>query len=119
MRIDGRPMTPPALLTATVTLLFAAAPLIAGEAAHVEWSQLPDPSVQAFEDPYRDLAPQQMSDLMSLVRLREELPTTGSESKIKKISKRLNGSPVVAGDIPQESLFRAAGIVTPILKMLI
>ena len=73
MRIDGRPMTPPALLTATVTLLFAAAPLIAGEAAHVEWSQLPDPSVQAFEDPYRDLAPQQMSDLMSLVRLREEL----------------------------------------------
>ena len=66
-------MTPPAFFTATAALLFAAAPLIAGETTHVEWSQLPDPSVQEFEDPYRDLAPEQMSDLMSLVRLREQL----------------------------------------------
>ena len=77
-------MTPPAFLTATAALLFAAAPLIAGETTPVEWSQLPDPSVQAFEDPYRDLAPQQMSDLMSLVRLREELAAEGQATEERR-----------------------------------
>ena len=73
MRIGVRPMTRPAFFAATAALLFTAAPLLAGEATSIEWSQLPDPSAQEFEDPYRDLAPQQMSDVMSLVRLREQL----------------------------------------------
>ena len=77
-------MTPPAFLTATAALLFAASPLIAGETTHVEWSQLPDKLAQEFEDPYRDLAPEQMSDLMSLVRLREELGAEGQATEERR-----------------------------------
>jgi hypothetical protein len=75
MRIDVYPMTKSAFFAATAAFVFAAAPGIAEETTPVEWSQLPDESAQIFEDPYRDLAPEQMSDLMSLVRLREELGT--------------------------------------------
>jgi hypothetical protein len=60
-------------LAASAGLAIAAAPVAAGETTPVGWQQLPDPAVQEFEDPYRDVAPQQMTDLMSLVRLREEL----------------------------------------------
>jgi hypothetical protein len=77
IRIDIHPMTKSAFFAATAALAIAAAPGIAAEATPVEWSQLPDPAAQEFEDPYRDLAPQQMSDLMSLVRLREELGVEG------------------------------------------
>jgi hypothetical protein len=68
-------MTHLALFAAAAALAIAAAPGIAGETTPIEWSQLPDESAQEFEDPYRDLAPEQMSNLMSLVRLREELAT--------------------------------------------
>ena len=73
LRIDIYPMTHFACLAATAVFVIGTAPAIAGEATPIEWSQLPDRSAQAFEDPYRDLAPEQMSDLMSLVRLREQL----------------------------------------------
>ena len=66
-----------AFFAATAAFVIAAAPGIAGETTPVEWSQLLDESAQEFEDPYRDLAPQQMSDLMSLVRLREQLGAEG------------------------------------------
>jgi len=66
-------MTRLAYLAATAALAIAVAPVIAGEATPVEWSQLPDPPAQEYEDPYRNLAPEQMTDLMSLVRLREQL----------------------------------------------
>jgi hypothetical protein len=66
-------MTHLAYLAATAALAIAVAPVIAGEATPVEWSQLPDPPAQEYEDPYRNLAPEQMTDLMSLVRLREQL----------------------------------------------
>jgi len=77
MRIDVHPMTKSAFFAATAAFVIASAPGIAGETTPIEWSQLPDPAAQEFEDPYRDLAPQQMSDLMSLVRLREELGVEG------------------------------------------
>ncbi len=77
MRIDVRLMTRPVFLAATAVLLFTGAPLLAGETIPIDWSRLSDPSAQEFEDPYRDLAPQQMSDLMSLVRLREQLGVEG------------------------------------------
>jgi hypothetical protein len=70
-------MTKSAFFAATAAFVIAAAPGIAGETTPVDWSQLPDESAQEFEDPYRDLAPQQMSDLMSLVRLREQLGDEG------------------------------------------
>jgi hypothetical protein len=66
-------MTKTVFFAATAAIVIAAAPGIAGETMHVGWAQLADPSAQEFEDPYRDLAPEQMSDLMSLVRLREQL----------------------------------------------
>ena len=62
---------------ATAAVFFTAVPLFAGEATPVEWSQLPDPSAQEYEDPYRDLAPELMSDLMLLVRLSEEIKVNG------------------------------------------
>jgi len=62
-----------ALPCAALLLTMSAAPLRAAEAVAVDWSQLPDPAAQNFADPYRDLAPEQMSDLMLLVRLRQEL----------------------------------------------
>jgi hypothetical protein len=70
-------MTYFAPFTAAVALAIATVPVTAGETMTVAWSQLPDPSAQEFEDPYRDLAPEQMSDLMSLVRLREKLAVEG------------------------------------------
>jgi hypothetical protein len=80
----------------------AAAPLTAGESAAVAWSQLPDPSAQQFEDPYRDLAPEQMSDLMSLVRLREELGSdTLAVEQRAKLEARATGL---------ETALQAAGI---------
>ena len=62
---------------AIAALTVFVAPASAGEALPVEWSQLPDPSAQEYEDPYRDLAPELMSDLMVLVRLREEITVEG------------------------------------------
>ena len=77
LRIGIHPMTHFACLAATAVFVIATAPAIAGEATPIEWPQLPDGSAQEFEDPYRDLATEQMSDLMSLVRLREELGGEG------------------------------------------
>jgi hypothetical protein len=68
----------------------------------VGWSQLPDTSAQEFEDPYRDLASEQMSDLMSLVRLREELAVEGLAIEERR---QLEGR-----SAELEAALRAAGI---------
>ncbi|WP_254436972.1 DUF3299 domain-containing protein [Ruegeria arenilitoris] len=39
----------------------------------LDWSDLPDPSVQVFDDPYRDLSPEQFDDVLFAVRLRGRL----------------------------------------------
>ena len=39
----------------------------------LDWADLPDPSVQEFEDPYRDLSPEQFDDVLFVVRLRGRL----------------------------------------------
>ncbi|WP_170336425.1 DUF3299 domain-containing protein [Ruegeria arenilitoris] len=60
-------------------LITMAALLLAGQASFaapgvaLDWSDLPDPSVQVFEDPYRDLSPEQFDDLLFVVRLRGRL----------------------------------------------
>ncbi len=36
----------------------------------LDWIDLPDPSVQDFEDPFRDLSPEQFDDVLFVVRLR-------------------------------------------------
>jgi len=39
----------------------------------VDWSELPDPSAQIFDDPYRDLSPEQFDDVIFVIRLRGRL----------------------------------------------
>ncbi|WP_282169706.1 DUF3299 domain-containing protein [Ruegeria atlantica] len=39
----------------------------------LDWADLPDPSVQVFEDPYRDLSPEQFDDVLFVVRMRGRL----------------------------------------------
>lgn len=43
------------------------------ETAPLNWSDLRDPAVQEFDDPYRDLSPEQFDDLLFAVRLRGRL----------------------------------------------
>ncbi|WP_170605577.1 DUF3299 domain-containing protein [Ruegeria arenilitoris] len=48
----------------------------------VDWVDLPDPTVQIFEDPYRDLTPEQFDDVLLVVRLRGRLQqNAGSEEE--------------------------------------
>ncbi len=59
--------------------LIAAALVVCGQSAlanaqeAVGWAELPDPAVQTFEDPYRDLSPEQFDDVLFVVRLRSRL----------------------------------------------
>lgn len=57
--------------------LLAGLPLVAPADATsgmmVSWEDLPDPSVQTFEDPYRELSPEQFDDVLFAVRLRGRL----------------------------------------------
>jgi len=39
----------------------------------VGWPDLPDPAMQEFDDPYRDLSPEQFDDVLFVVRLRGRL----------------------------------------------
>ncbi|MEP4803082.1 MAG: DUF3299 domain-containing protein, partial [Hyphomicrobiales bacterium] len=39
----------------------------------LDWVDLPDPSVQVYEDPYRDLSPEQFDDVLFVVRMRGRL----------------------------------------------
>lgn len=95
-------MTHLACVAAAVALAMAAAPVIAEEIVPVQWSQLPDPSAQAFEDPYRDLAPELMSDLTSLVRLRER---AGGEGLTTEESRQ-----IVAQSAELEARLKKAGL---------
>ncbi len=48
----------------------------------VDWSELPDPSAQVFEDPYRDLNPEQFDDVIYVVRTRAKLEQgSGTEAE--------------------------------------
>ncbi len=49
------------------------APLGTWAATPLLWSELPDPSVQDFHDPFRALSPEQFDDLVYVLRLRSRL----------------------------------------------
>jgi hypothetical protein len=95
-------MTHFACLAAALAVVIAAAPVSAAAATPVDWSRLPEPSAQEFEDPYRDLAPEQMRELMSLVRLREELAVEGLTNAER--------TQLEARSVELESALRAGGI---------
>ncbi|MBO9446924.1 DUF3299 domain-containing protein [Ruegeria sp. R14_0] len=54
-------------------MVWYAQPAFATPGTVLDWTDLPDPSVQVFEDPYRDLGPEQFDDLLYVVRLRGRL----------------------------------------------
>ena len=56
-----------------ISMLTISGPTDAAPAAVVNWVDLPDASVQDYEDPYRDLSPEQFDDLLFAVRLRGRL----------------------------------------------
>jgi len=58
---------------ATLAALLVAAQAVFAGSVPLNWSDLRDPSVQQFEDPYRDLSPEQFDDLLFAVRLRGRL----------------------------------------------
>ena len=59
------------LSACAVALLLTASPASAGEAPDLDWSQLIDQSVQDYDDPYLELAPEQLISLVTVARLRE------------------------------------------------
>ncbi|WP_170410090.1 DUF3299 domain-containing protein [Ruegeria atlantica] len=56
-----------------VALALAGPAAMAAPGVVLDWSDLPDPSVQIFEDPYRDLKPEQFDDVLLVVRMRSRL----------------------------------------------
>ncbi len=50
----------------------------------LDWGDLPDPSVQVFEDPYRDLSPEQFDDVLFVVRLRGRLQQGAGKKEEKQ-----------------------------------
>ena len=61
-----------ALCVSAVALLLAALPASAGETQQLDWSRLIDQSAQDYDDPYRELSPEQLASLVSVARLREK-----------------------------------------------
>jgi len=60
-----------ALSVCAVAFLLATSPAFAAERPGLDWSQLIDQSVQDYDDPYRELAPEQLTSLVTVARLRE------------------------------------------------
>jgi hypothetical protein len=55
-----------------VALPLVALPASAGAPPPLDWSRLIDPSAQDYDDPYRDLLPEQLVSLVTVARLREK-----------------------------------------------
>jgi hypothetical protein len=60
-------------LATILTLVLCGSFALAAPGSALDWSDLPDPSAQNFDDPYRDLSPEQFDDLLFVVRLRGRL----------------------------------------------
>ena len=59
------------LSVATLAFILVVSSASYGETSDLNWSQLIDPSVQGYVDPYRELAPEQLVSLVTVGRLRE------------------------------------------------
>nr|WP_321249715.1 DUF3299 domain-containing protein [uncultured Ruegeria sp.] len=60
-------------LAVVAAMSWCAQSAVAMSGTALDWADLPDPSVQEFEDPYRDLSPEQFDDVLFVVRLRGRL----------------------------------------------
>ncbi len=54
-------------------LVWCGQPTMATPETALDWADLPDPSAQVFDDPYRDLTPEQFDDVLFVVRIRGRL----------------------------------------------
>lgn len=54
-----------------VAFLLVASPASSGEVPDLDWSQLIDESAQDYDDPYRELTPEQLTGVVTVARLRE------------------------------------------------
>lgn len=69
------------LLAATLVAAMLSTHAVAGsEPDLLNWDNLVDFSAQDFEDPYRDVAPEQLSTLISMVRMQEQLEGGGVDN---------------------------------------
>lgn len=58
---------------------------VASPGTVLDWAVMPDPSAQIFEDPYRDLSPEQFDDVLFVVRQRGRLQQeAGGEEERQK-----------------------------------
>ncbi|WP_260064765.1 DUF3299 domain-containing protein [Ruegeria sp. B32] len=121
MRIRGRGRhDKPAFLNSVRTLLIAAtlslgagAPSWAG--LSIGWDDLPDPTVQTFEDPYRDLSPEQFDDVLFVVRLRGRLQQdVGTDEDHQKWQELLHETEdaLAAGGVDVDWLLSQRQVVT-------
>lgn len=60
-------------LATILALTLCGPPAVAAPGGALDWSDLPDPTVQVFDDPYRDLSPEQFDNVLLAVRLRGRL----------------------------------------------
>ncbi len=66
-------------------MLLASGTALATTPVPLDWSDLPDPAVQSFDDPFRDLSPEQFDDVLFVVRLRARLQKdAGSHEERRK-----------------------------------
>lgn len=64
-------MRPIALCVFAAAFLLVASPVSAVEMPTLDWSQLIDQSAQDYDDPYRELAPEQLIRVVTVARLRQ------------------------------------------------
>ncbi|MEM1129653.1 MAG: DUF3299 domain-containing protein [Pseudomonadota bacterium] len=90
------------ILSAVMAVMLAPIPGAAREGGLLNWDTLVDAEAQVFDDPYAALAPAQINDLVTIVRLRDRLASGEVNADARpRIEARLS-------DI--EASFAAAGI---------
>jgi hypothetical protein len=60
------------LSACAIAYLLTSSPALTSDAPQLEWSRLVDQSVQNYDDPYRELAPEQLVSLVTVARLRDK-----------------------------------------------
>ncbi len=67
----------------------------------VDWTLLADPAAQHYEDPYRDLSPDQFQSLMALARLKMALAGELTEGERADMNERISG---LSQDLQEQGL---------------
>ena len=71
------------LCAAIISAALGLSPAAASEPDNLGWAELVDAEAQVFEDPYRDIAPDQLSTLVSLARLQKQLQSDSMDDAVR------------------------------------